>query len=236
MAKKFLLMSQSATLVEKLTVTCKKAHWQLCQITTPTGLVVALEQQSAAGIWWDLSNVSLDTTIATMTLIRQQLTGPIMVLAPAVTDRIQRKLFQAQVDDVVPLPVEERCFRARVNQRLWLYRHVKFTVAAPAKDPAPAEVIAADSWTIDQANYTVQKAGQPVDLTPKEFQLLSHLINHRNQVLSREQLVTGVWGYDLLTSSRIVDIHISHLRDKLEDDPHNPVHLLTVRGFGYKFV
>ena len=80
------------------------------------------------------------------------------------------------------------------------------------------------------------RQGQPVELTPKEFQLLSYLINHHNQVLSREQLVSGVWGYDLLASSRIVDIHISHLRDKLEDDPHKPAHLLTVRGFGYKFV
>ena len=67
-----------------------------------------------------------------------------------------------------------------------------------------------------------------------EFQLLSYLIDHRNQVLSRDQLVNGVWGYDILNTSRIVDIHISHLRDKLEDDPHHPVHLLTVRGFGYK--
>lgn len=236
MTKKFLLMSQSAELVENLTAICKKGRWQLCQITTPTGLVVALEQQPAAGIWWDLSSVSLDTTIATMTLIRQQLAGPIMILVPKMTDRIQRKLFSAQVDDVITLPLEERSFRARVNQRLWLYRHVKFSMTTPVKEPASTEVIATNNWTIDQANYTVKKAGQPVELTPKEFQLLSYLINHRNQVLSREQLVTGVWGYDLLTSSRIVDIHISHLRDKLEDDPHNPDHLLTVRGFGYKFV
>ncbi|EEW54291.1 response regulator transcription factor [Limosilactobacillus antri] len=236
MAKEFLLMSRSADLVDQLTASCKKARWQLTQITTPTGLVVALEQRPVAGVWWDLSQVSLDTTIATMTLIRQQLTGPIMVLAPELTDRIQRKLFSAQVDDVIPLPVEERGFRARVSQRLWLYRHVKFATATTPREPAPTAVIATSDWTIDQANYTVKKAGQPVELTPKEFQLLSYLINHHNQVLSREQLVSGVWGYDLLASSRIVDIHISHLRDKLEDDPHKPAHLLTVRGFGYKFV
>lgn len=236
MAKEFLLMSQSAELVDQLTATCKKARWQLTQITTPTGLVVALEQRPVTGIWWDLSHVSLDTTIATMTLVRHQLTGPIIILAPEVTDRIQRKLFHAQVDDVLALPVDERSFRARVEQRLWLYRHVQFAKPAPAEAPEENAVIAANNWTIDQANYTVKKAGQPVELTPKEFQLLSYLINHHNQVLSREQLVSGVWGYDLLASSRIVDIHISHLRDKLEDDPHKPAHLLTVRGFGYKFV
>ncbi len=52
--------------------------------------------------------------------------------------------------------------------------------------------------------------------------------------MSREQLLNGVWGYDILGSSRIVDIHVSHLRDKLEDDSQKPVHLTTVRGFGYK--
>lgn len=80
------------------------------------------------------------------------------------------------------------------------------------------------------------KHGQQIQLTPKEFQLLTYLVNNRGQVLSRDQLVNGVWGYDLLETSRIVDIHISHLRDKLEDDSQHPVHLLTVRGFGYKLV
>ena len=59
-------------------------------------------------------------------------------------------------------------------------------------------------------------------------------MEHQNQVLSREQLLNGVWGYDLLGTSRIVDIHISHLRDKLEDDPKQPQWLKTVRGFGYR--
>lgn len=80
----------------------------------------------------------------------------------------------------------------------------------------------------------VTKAGQEVSLTRKEFQLLAFLADHQGQVLSREQLLDGVWGYDILGSSRIVDIHVSHLRDKLEDDSQKPVHLTTVRGFGYK--
>lgn len=94
----------------------------------------------------------------------------------------------------------------------------------------------AGAWQINQESYTVTKNGETIALTPKEFQLLSYLVDHQGQVLSRDQLVNGVWGYDILDTSRIVDIHISHLRDKLEDDSQHPTHLLTVRGFGYKFV
>ena len=97
-------------------------------------------------------------------------------------------------------------------------------------------VITTGSWEINQETYTVTKNDKTIALTPKEFQLLSYLVDHKGQVLNRDQLVNGVWGYDILDTSRIVDIHISHLRDKLEDDSQHPTHLLTVRGFGYKFV
>ena len=73
------------------------------------------------------------------------------------------------------------------------------------------------------------------NLTPKEFKLLKYLYDNRNQVISREQLLNGVWNYDILGTSRMVDIHISHLRDKIEKDPHNPEWIKTARGFGYLF-
>lgn len=236
MTKEFLLLSQSPALVQQLTNICAKAHWHLRRVTTPTGLVVALEKHPASGIWWDLAAATLDTTIATMTLIRSQIAGPITVLTAKMTDRLQRKLYAARVDDVELLPIDDTAFRAKIEQRLWTYQHTDLHGSTPLAKPAHSEILTIGDLTIDLAAYTVTKRAQPVDLTPKEFQLLSYLAHHRQQVLSREQLVNGVWGYDLLTTSRIVDIHISHLRDKLEDDPHQPAHLLTIRGFGYKFV
>ena len=64
---------------------------------------------------------------------------------------------------------------------------------------------------------------------------LKYLYDNRNQVISREQLLNGVWNYDILGTSRMVDIHISHLRDKIEKDPHHPEWIKTARGFGYLF-
>lgn len=235
MVKKFLLMSQQDDLVQQLHTICKKAHWEFELVTTPTGLVVALEKQSINGIWWDMSEVSLDTTIATMILIRPQVRGPITVFSPQITNRVLRKLYRAQVDDILPLPANAEVFRPLIEQRLWTYHYPRLQ-ALHTEENTNNSITTAGSWKINRENYTVTKNNQKIALTPKEFQLLSYLVDHRDQVLSRDQLVNGVWGYDILDTSRIVDIHISHLRDKLEDDSQHPKHLLTVRGFGYKFL
>lgn len=234
MTDRFLLMGQNADLIARLDQLSKRAAWTFDQVTTPTGLVVELDHERPAGIWWDLDASTLDTAIATMTLVRPQVHGPIIVFTTKMTERIQRKLYQARVDDVVTFPFVDRVLRALIEQRLWLYQQVQDPTPEVLTKAASPRVTTIGHWQVDYQNYRVLKNGLPVELTPKEFQLLSYLIDHRNQVLSRDQLVNGVWGYDILNTSRIVDIHISHLRDKLENDPHHPVHLLTVRGFGYK--
>ena len=239
MVKKFLLMTQQPALVEQIKLIAQKAQWQVEQVTTPTGLVVKLDGDQYHGVWWDLTNVNLDTTIATVTLIRDQVTGPIMIMARKLTNRVIQKLYQARVDDVILLPFHGAVLTAQTKQRLWVYSRLTRPKVVAMEHNHPLHVEdqqQVGEWKIDEKNYLVTKHGQQIQLTPKEFQLLTYLVNNRGQVLSRDQLVNGVWGYNLLETSRIVDIHISHLRDKLEDDSQHPVHLLTVRGFGYKLV
>jgi two-component system alkaline phosphatase synthesis response regulator PhoP len=79
------------------------------------------------------------------------------------------------------------------------------------------------------------KDDQPLDLTPIEFDLLYALMRHHGRVLSREQLVEQVWGYDYYSDDRVVDVHIGRLRKKLEDDPAQPVLIATVWGTGYRY-
>jgi DNA-binding response OmpR family regulator len=82
----------------------------------------------------------------------------------------------------------------------------------------------------------VLRSGQPIILTPTEFRLLRLLVSAPGQVFSREQMIEAVWGYDSeIGSDRTVDVHMRHLREKMEEDPANPRWLLTARGFGYKF-
>ncbi len=89
---------------------------------------------------------------------------------------------------------------------------------------------------LDLERLQVTRRGRLVDLTPTEFRLLRYLVSHPDRPFSRSALIEAVWGYDSgIGSDRTVDVHVRHLREKLEDDPTNPRWLVTVRGIGYKF-
>lgn len=76
---------------------------------------------------------------------------------------------------------------------------------------------------------------ESLEFTPKEFELLVYLLEHKNRVLTRDQLLSAVWNYDFVGDTRIVDVHISHLREKIEENSRKPVFIKTIRGLGYKF-
>lgn len=83
--------------------------------------------------------------------------------------------------------------------------------------------------------YEVEVRGEKVDITPKEFELLVYMALRKGRVLSREQLLDNIWNFDYVGETRIVDVHISHLREKIEEDTKNPKYIITQRGFGYRF-
>ncbi|GIQ70725.1 DNA-binding response regulator [Xylanibacillus composti] len=106
------------------------------------------------------------------------------------------------------------------------------TETAPAA--LPQEPIRIGSLVVHPDLHEVTVEGKPIDLTPKEFELLLFLCKYRGKVLSRQQLLHGVWDYHFLGDTRIVDVHISHLRDKIEKNARSPEYILTVRSVGYK--
>ncbi len=89
---------------------------------------------------------------------------------------------------------------------------------------------------IDFATYNASRAGESLQMTPKEFEILKFLWQHRNKAVSRDQLLTNVWGYDESISTRTVDNFILKLRQKIEDDPAHPKHIITIHGMGYKLI
>jgi two-component system alkaline phosphatase synthesis response regulator PhoP len=107
------------------------------------------------------------------------------------------------------------------------------------RSPAPAptsDVYVFGDVRVDSRSAVVARAGEPVDLTAREYQLLRFLIEHREMILSRDELLDKVWGYDTMPTTRTVDVHIGLLRQKLEPTPRLPQYILTVHGLGYKFV
>jgi two-component system response regulator MtrA len=102
------------------------------------------------------------------------------------------------------------------------------------RDPV-GELPAGDDLRLDEVGFRLWKRGDPVALSATEFRLLVELVKHHGRVLSREALLEQVWGYDYLGDSRLVDMAVKRLRDKIEDDPSTPTHVITVRGVGYRF-
>jgi two-component system alkaline phosphatase synthesis response regulator PhoP len=100
----------------------------------------------------------------------------------------------------------------------------------------PESQLTFDDIEVDLAGAEVRRGGVRLDLTAREFLLLRHLIQNRGVVQSRDALLKAVWNYDAGLSTRTLDVHIAWLRQKLEQEPSHPTHIVTVRGLGYKFV
>ena len=105
----------------------------------------------------------------------------------------------------------------------------------PADAPT-SDVYVFGDVRVDSRRAVVTRAGEPVEMTAREYQLLRFLIEHREAVLSRDELLDKVWGYDAMPTTRTVDVHVGLLRQKLEPTPRLPQYILTVHGLGYKFV
>lgn len=88
---------------------------------------------------------------------------------------------------------------------------------------------------IDFKRHEARKGSQPIELSPREFQLLAYFIQHRGEIVTRETLLDAVWDYNAIPFTRTVDMHIAKLRKKVEDNPSDPKHIVTVHRLGYKF-
>lgn len=174
----------------------------------------------------DLMLPGMDGMDVCKTLRQEKINTPILMLT-AKDDEFDKILgLELGADDYMTKPFSPREVVARVKAIL---RRTNL-VQAEAKD----EVIKIGELEIHPDKYMVMFKGEQLVLTPKEFELLLYLANHRGKVLSRDQLLNGVWDFHYDGDTRIVDVHISHLREKIEADTKQPVYIRTIRGFGYK--
>lgn len=130
-------------------------------------------------------------------------------------------------DDYMTKPFSPREVLARVK-----------AVLRRSKQPGleeQQEQLKEGSLIVYPERYEVLKDGEELEFTPKEFELLVYFMQNKNRVLTRDQLLSAVWNYDFAGDTRIVDVHVSHLREKIEENTKKPKYIKTVRGIGYKF-
>ncbi len=150
---------------------------------------------------------------------------PVIVLSAKtdVSDKVL--LLELGADDYMTKPFSPQELLARVRAAL-----------RRANRAALGDICRFGNVTIDFAKMEIARDGQPITITAQEFKLLKFMIQNSGRVLARSELLNEVWGYERYPSTRTVDNHIWKLRLKLEEEPDNPHHFLTVHGAGYKFV
>jgi DNA-binding response OmpR family regulator len=160
--------------------------------------------------------------------LRAESEVPIIMLT-ARDDELDKVLgLELGADDYITKPFSIREFRSRV--RALLRR-----AAVSRQFDEDGEVISAQGLTIDLARRVVEFGGNRVQLTYVEFELLRILASHPGRVYSRRMLLEALWGGADYREPRTIDVHVRHLREKLEPDPAEPEYILTVRGVGYRF-
>jgi two-component system OmpR family response regulator len=160
-------------------------------------------------------------------ILRKEMITPILMLTARV-DEIDKIIgLEIGADDYMTKPFSLRELLARIRAML---RRSKML----AGEGNQASVIQVGDVELDYARHLVVKAKKSIDLTLKEFELLSFLMSNKGIVFSRDQLLEKVWRYDFSGDTRTVDVHIRWLREKVEDNPNEPKLILTVRGVGYK--
>jgi DNA-binding response OmpR family regulator len=130
-------------------------------------------------------------------------------------------------------PFSMREFLARVKAQLRRVRLMR--EERESEDILPREIIKFGNLTLDLTRREVLLDNRALQLKPKEFDLLLFLARHRGQVLTRDLILERVWGWDFSGGSRTVDVHVRWLREKIEQNPAEPVRIVTVRGAGYRF-
>ncbi len=153
-------------------------------------------------------------------------TGIPVIMLTARSEEIDKVLgLEIGADDYITKPFSIREMMARINAIL--RRSTSFT-------GGKSDLMVFGELTIDKKNYKAFLRGEPLSLTLKEFELLSYLANHQGQVMKRDLILEQIWGYEYFGETRTVDVHIRHLREKLEDNSKR--YIETVRGVGYRFI
>lgn len=161
--------------------------------------------------------------------VRAASTVPVVVLTARDTEADKVAGLELGADDYVTKPFSMRELVSRVRAQLRRAAMAGGTAEAPLP-------LTGGPVVLDPDRHEVTVRGQPVQLTPKEFELLWVLLSRKGRLVTREFLIEEVWGSDYVGDTRTLDVHVKRLRRKIEEDPGSPRHLLTVRGLGYKFV
>jgi DNA-binding response OmpR family regulator len=238
MARKILVVDDEPVLVETIAYNLEQAGYTVTTASDGASALEAARCETPDLVILDIMLPEMDGLEVCRQLRRESNTSttPILMLT-AKGEEIDKVVgLEVGADDYVTKPFGRRELLARVRA---LLRRADYpnhaTQEASSEVPRASRELVAGPLRIDLAGRRVHCRGQQWELQPKQFDLLTYLVRNRGTVLTRDQLLHNVWEYDYAGDTRTVDVHIRWLREKLEEDPANPLLIQTVRGVGYVF-
>jgi len=233
MAERILIVEDELVLRETLTYNLVKEGYAVSAAADGRRALELVQEDAPDLVLLDIMLPGLDG-FEVCRVIRKEHTVPIIMLTAR--DDVVDKVVGLEIgaDDYLTKPFSMRELLARVKAQLRRVRLLRDQYAR-TEVSQPGNLLVFGGLTLDLDRHEVVLNGEIVTLKPKEYELLVYLAQRRGRVLSRDQILADVWGWDYVGGSRTVDVHIRWLREKIEDNPADPSRLITVRGAGYRF-
>jgi two-component system alkaline phosphatase synthesis response regulator PhoP len=223
---RILLIEDEAGLVRTLKdLLARRGYAVEAKTTGEDGLALAMDQEFDL-ILLDVMLPGIDGFEVCRRIRRAKIRIPILMLTARgqISDKVLG--FEGGADDYVTKPFDPDELLARIGA---LLRRASFSKADDLRS------FEFDGKRVDFVKSQLIRDGKPIDLSERESRLLRYFIEHKGEIITRETLLQEVWGYQAVPLTRTVDVHIVWLRQKIEEDPRNPRHILTVHGHGYRF-
>jgi two-component system OmpR family response regulator len=227
MAAKILIVEDDINLLATLKYNLAKEGYEVITAVDGAGALETARREKPALIILDVMLPKL-SGFEVCRILRKETNVPILMLTAKVEEVDKIVGLEIGADDYMTKPFSMRELLARIRAML---RRAEMGKLGPAGESEPLKI---GDLVIDSARHRASLRGKALELSPKEFDLLTFLAENKGFVFSREQLLEKVWGYDYAGETRTVDVHIRWLRQKIESDPAKPNRLITVRGKGYK--
>jgi DNA-binding response OmpR family regulator len=234
MTEKILIVEDELSLQETLAYNLKKEGYEVESVGDGRMALESARKMKPDLIVLDIMLPEMDG-FEVARILRKETTTAILMLT-ARDDEIDRVVgLEVGADDYLTKPFSMRELLARVKAQLRRTRLLREEMGQKKALEPRHEVLKFDNLAINLTRREVTLDDSPIQLKPKEYELLLFLAEHPRQMLSREFILERVWGWDYIGDSRTVDVHVRWLRQKIEKDSSKPVRIVTVRGGGYRF-